>query len=110
MAAATIAISCARGEAVSFPFTHEVSDVDATVVNITGWTIVATIRDENGNVVLLPTVAIVSGAAGTYTLGVTHAQTLLEVKTYDIDVWRTDAASEKLMGVGTIRITKQVKY
>jgi len=110
MAAARVDISCARGENVSFPFVHVTSGTDSTAVNITGWTITATARDEAGRAVLSKTCSVTSGAAGTYTMAVTHAQTLLSAKPYTFDIWRTDSGSEKLMAYGTFTITPDALY
>lgn len=110
MAAAAIGLRCARGEAVTFPLTHQTSESNTTPKDITGWTIAGTAKDENGNIVFSLAGAVVSGPAGTYTLSVTHAQTLVEPKSYRLDVWRTDGSSETLMGIGTITIDQNVLY
>lgn len=111
MAAASIALSCAKGEAVTFPLTHVTSGTDSTPINITGWTIKAMGRDEAGNVIFDKTATVVSGAAGTYSLSFTHAETTVyQAKSIDVDIWRTDSGSERLMGLGKFTIGQDVRY
>lgn len=110
MPAATIAISAAKGEAVTYPCTHVTSGSSSTPIDITGWTIKVTARDQSGTVVLNKTASITSGVAGTYSFSVTHADTTLTPFAYPLDIQRTDSGSEKLMGFGKWTITGEVLY
>lgn len=110
MASAKYAMGCARGESVVFPCTHTLSGTDATPVNITGWTIKWTVKDASGTTVLTKTGAIVNGPNGTYTLTVTHADTLLDPLSYDSDIWRTDSGSETRMGSGPLTVEGDQLY
>lgn len=106
---ARIQLECARGEARTFAGTHQTSGSDTTAINITGWTLVVTVRDENKAVMFTKSGTIVSGAAGTYTWPVTAANTLISPKPYSLDIWRTDAGSETLMAVGTLTVNDEVR-
>lgn len=110
MAAASISLFAARGEAVTYTCTHQTSAGTTTAIDISGWTITATARDETGAAVLSKTGTVTSGVNGTYTIAVTHADSLLVPRAYRFDIWRTDSGSEKLMGVGTWTITGEVLY
>lgn len=110
MPAATIAISAAKGEAVTYPCTHVTSASSSTPIDISGWTIKVTARDSNGTVVLNKTASVTSGPAGTYSFAVTTADTKLTPYAYPLDIQRTDSGSEKLMGLGKWTITGDVLY
>ena len=110
MSVAGLALTAAKGEAVTYNATHQTSASDTTAVNITGWTIAVTARDETKAVVLTKAASVVSGAAGTYTWSVTKADTSLQAKSYNLDIQRTDSGSEKLMGLGTWTILQEVLY
>lgn len=114
MPAAPLDLSAYKGEDYEAKGVHKASRAPAApVVNITGWTIVMTVR-------LLPTTAnppllsvnatVVSGTAGTYRIGLTAAQTLaLGVGTFHADIWRTDAGAQTEMAVGTLTILQPVR-
>lgn len=110
MAAAPLNLSAAKGEAVTFTCTHEVSGSDPTVVDISGWTITVTAKDDSGTTVLGKSATVTSGPLGTYTFSVSHADMLLEPAVYSVDIWRTDSGSETLMGYGKFRVTREVLY
>jgi hypothetical protein len=110
MASAQLALACGKGETVTFNGTHQTSASNTTAIDITGWTIKMTVRDDSGTIVLQKTASITSGAAGTYALACTHAETLLPIRVYDADIWRTDTASEKLLANGTFAVTDEVLY
>ena len=106
---ALITLSVARGSAKTYNGTHVTSGTDSTPVNITGWTILVTARDENARVVWQKTASVVSGAAGTYTWPLTASDTTISAKPYTEDIWRTDSGSETLMALGTHTITSEVR-
>lgn len=110
MAAANLAITAARGEAVTYTCTHQTSGASTTPIDITGWTIKVTARDESGAVVITKTATITSGPSGTYTFPVTHADTSIQPKAYALDIQRVDSGSERLMGLGTWTILREVLY
>lgn len=109
---ATNNLSCYKGEAVVQPFTHVVQGT-TTPVDITGWTIVFTLKRRGWDTTALLTIPaqIVSGPAGTYTVSLSHAQTNgLSPDTYAYDIQRTDPGSEVVMSIGTFTITQEVLY
>ncbi len=110
MAVANLDLSAAKGETVTFPFVHQVSAADDTAVDISGWTIVMTVKDDAGTVLLSKSATVTSGPSGTYTISVSHADMLLEFNKYPVDIWRTDSGSETLMGYGKFRVTREVLY
>lgn len=110
MPVATGTLTATKGEAVTYNCTHVTSASDLTPINITGWTIRVTGRDRDGTVILTKTPSVISGAAGTYSFAVTHADTLIPVVLYALDIWRIDSGSEKPMWVGGWQITPEVIY
>jgi hypothetical protein len=110
MASAQLTLSVARGEAVVINATHVTSATDTTPINISGWTIVLTARDENGTVFLNETGTVDVGASGTYHFDLTHAETMQPRKNYRFDIWRTDTGSEKPMGIGIFTITDEILF
>lgn len=107
---APLAISIGRGQDRTYSCTHQTSGSDATAINITGWTISATAKDDSGTVVLSKAGTVTNGAAGTYTWAVTASDTLLTPAAYRLDIYRTDSGSRTLMGLGTWTVTSEVKY
>ncbi len=115
---AQLALTAALGEDRTFAGTHYTSDPTiaatstvpaATVVNITGWTLVTTIKNPAGTTVTLSG-TVTLGTAGTYTWTVTAANTVtLGVGVSRIDVWRTDAGAATLMAIGDFNITQEVR-
>lgn len=99
----------AKGEARTYSGTHQTSATDTTPIDITGWTIKVTAKDEGGRVVLNKTATIVNGATGSYQFSVTHADTLVTPSAYRVDIQRTSGA-ETLMGLGTWTVTPEVLY
>lgn len=113
MASATITLTVGRGDTLEVNATHVVSSTDVTVVNISGWTIAADVRQHliDGAIVLSLTCVVVSGAAGTYTFTLTHTQTMaLPPGIYAISVFRTDTGSEREMATGTLTIVANARY
>lgn len=110
MASATLDLAVEKGEDIVFTGTHQVSATDATVVDISGWTIVVTVKTADG--VLLYTLAgtVVSGAAGTYSWPLTHTQTNIASKYLQVDIWRTDSGSQREMAKGRLFIGPDVLY
>lgn len=94
-----------RGEAVTLNFTMD------PVEDISGWTLAFTAARSLGD----PTKSIeeagvvVSGAAGTFKVVLETAQTDLSAGVYHYDVWRTDAANERVLAIGTMTISDVVR-
>jgi Tfp pilus assembly protein PilV len=106
---AQIALGCALGETRTFTGTHQVSEHDATAVDISGWTITVTIKNAGGTSVTISG-SVVTGPSGKYSWTTTPPNTLtLGVGDDAIDIWRTDIGSETLMGLGTFSITQEVR-
>lgn len=106
---ASLSLSLAKGETVTFAGVHQVSADDATPVNITGWTIVATVRRRNGTL-LFPakSATVTNGPAGQYTWSVARADTLaLAPVDCRVDIWRTDAGSERQLALGRLALTAE---
>lgn len=110
MATARVDLGCARGEAVTFNGTHQTSATNSSVVDITGWTIRAIVKDSAGNTLFDKLCSILSGAAGTYAFSLTHTETTIPVGTYGFDIWRVDNGSERQLGYGSFVITPEVRY
>lgn len=110
MASAQLQFACARGEALQVNCTHVTSATDSTPVNIAGWTIVMTARDDNGNIFINETGVVDVGPSGTYHFTLTHAETMRPRKSYKFDIWRTDTSSEKIMGVGFFTVSDEVYW
>ncbi len=106
---APLSITVTRGEARTFNYTHQTSGTDSTPINIAGWTIVFTARDQTNTVVLTKSITVSSGPAGTYTWGVTATDTTRDPTSYTCDIWRTDSGSETIMGLGTMVISADVR-
>jgi hypothetical protein len=99
---AAIALGCVRGEAYEATGTHKTRA--GALVNVTGWTIVFTMRKTLTSAdppVLQKTCSVISGPAGTYHLLLTSTETrALEALVYRCDFWRTDSGSEAQMARG----------
>lgn len=99
----TDAITIYRGEDVDLPFTMD------PVENITGWTIVLSIKSA-AQVVITKTATITSGASGTFVFALLHADSDdLDPGAYHYDVWRTDTASERVLAIGNFYIADVVR-
>lgn len=114
MPAAPLALDAYKGEDYEAKGVHKASRAPgASVVNIAGWTIVLTVRvlPTKANPPLLSVNAtVLSGAAGTYLIALTAAQTLaLGVGVFYADVWRTDNGAQTGMAVGTLTILQPVR-
>jgi hypothetical protein len=108
-----------RGELVDFVGTHK--DAAGAIINITGWTIIATGRKKataEDPPAFEKTCPVVSGVAGTYKIPFTPAQSnaLPQLPAdpyehkYQVDVWRTDLGYEHVMGKGTIKVMTGVRH
>lgn len=97
-----------KGEAVALVFTM------TPTTDITGWTIVMTIRNNATDSVTLLSVTgvLTTPASGIFTLSLTSAQTktTLGVGTFAYDIQRTDAASEAVLSIGSLFVTQEVLY
>jgi hypothetical protein len=113
MAAAPLVLEAYKGEDYVARGTHKASrSPGAPVVDISGWTMVFTVRalPTNTNHLLEATPAIVSGPAGTYTITLTAAETLaLGVGQFHCDVWRTNSGAQTEMAVGRLTILQPVR-
>lgn len=106
---ATLTLSMAVGESVTFTGTHQVGAGNTTPVNITGWTIIVTVRRRNGSL-LFPakTAAITNGPLGQYSWSVARADTVsLAPIDCGVDIWRTDAGAERQLAIGTLSLTPE---
>jgi len=104
-------LTAARGEDRTYLCTHVVSGVDLTPIDVTGWTIAVTMRIRpEGTVILSKTGTVVSGPAGTYTWSVTHADTSITPRDYQVDIWRVDPGARTLMALGTWTVMSEVLY
>ncbi len=107
---APLSLSIARGTARTYLVTHQVSALDATPINIAGWTIRVTVKDVRNRVVLSKPTIVVDALAGRYNFSVTHNDTNISAGPYRLDIQRIDAGAETLMGLGTLSITPEVLY
>lgn len=111
--AARLALSFYKGEDYAAEGTHIAGPLRAPV-NITGWTIVCTVRARatDPDPPLLSVMAtVVDGPAGTYMIPFSHAQLLaLGVGDFHCDVWRQDPGSETEMAVGMLSGVQGVRY
>lgn len=107
--AAQIAATAYLGETRTFAWTHQTSETDTTAVNITGWTIIVTLKNVSLTTVTISG-TVTLGTAGTYTWIITAANTVtLGVGDCKVDVWRTNSGSETLMAIGTFAIVQEVR-
>jgi len=96
-------LSYYKGEDVVVPFVVG-SDL---VADITGWTIVMTIKNTDDAPTTTVTIngAIVSGPSRTFSVTIPAAtMTTLTVGTYLYDVWRTNAGFAWVLSVGTFQV------
>jgi hypothetical protein len=102
--AGTDEIAIYRGEDVVLPFTM------SPVEDITGWTLLMSVSG-GGAVLFTKAGAVISGAAGTFSVSLTDAETelLAASDVYDYDVWRTDAGAERVLARGTLRVLSVVR-
>jgi hypothetical protein len=108
---ADLALTVKKGEAVTFTGTHQVSATDATPVDITGWTIVVTVKSkEDGSIVFTKPATVTNGPTGKYSWSVVHADTNIRAGLRDVDAWRTDPGAERSMGQGSFTIAQDVLY
>jgi len=104
-------LTVARGEDRTYVGTHQTSATDATPIDVTNWTIQLTVKtDPSGAPVLSKTATVTNGPAGTYTIAVAHAETLLDPGTYVMDIWRTNSGMQTLMGYGNLIVLPDLLY
>lgn len=78
------------------------------VVNISGWTLVFSLRVIGAAVLLQVSGAVTDAAGGVFTVSLTKAQTAaLSRGTYDFDIWRTDSGSESRLVYGKAIVEDQ---
>lgn len=90
-----------KGEDVTLNFTM------SPVVDISGWTLSFTIRDERltGSALVTAAGSVTSGVDGTFSVALTAAQTTtLDPDEYAWDVWRTDSGSATVLALGDITV------
>ncbi len=99
------AITVYRGDDIVLAFTMN------PVVNISGWTIVFTLKSQQGGgPVISQAATIVSAAAGTFSVALSHAQLTLPPATYNHDVHRTDSGSSTVLSIGPFVVQPEVLY
>ena len=93
-----------KGEALQLNFTM------TPVTDITGWTIVFTLRKNATDAVSILSInaTILSAIAGTFRISLTKAQTSLIAATYQYDVFRTDVGSEACLSIGSFVLNQEV--
>lgn len=96
-------ITLHRGAAYVIPFAMN------PVENITGWTIQFNVEASGGQIIT-KTATVTSGAAGTFTVALTAADTNIRIGTYQYDAWRIDVGSERVLAVGQLVISDVAKY
>lgn len=113
MSAATVEFVMYRGETVTFPMVHRTSKDDPTPQDITGFTILMTVRNADGTTAFTVAGSITNAAKGQYTLTVTGGaagQSDIASGKRDSDVQRTNAGSERVMAIGPFVILPDVKF
>ncbi len=113
MPAAVIALELGKGDALTVTATHVVSAANPTPIDISTWTIAADLRENVHDQAVLLTLpaTVVSGPAGTYTFGITHAQAVLfREYLYAVSIFRTDAGFERLMATGILTLDANARY
>lgn len=82
------------------------------VTDITGWTIVFTLKQAitDASAVLTLSATIVSAAAGTFKVVMTKAHLTKPPGVYVYDVQRTDSGSETVLSIGSFVILPSVLY
>lgn len=93
-----------KGEDVSLHFTM------SPVEDITGWTIVLTLKQTPSTAVLdVISATITDGPAGEFTIDMPASVTGIEARSYVYDVVRTDPGAVKVLAMGTINIKAGVR-
>lgn len=110
MPGAAMSFVVAKGEAVTFTGTHQKSAIDATPVDISGWGILVTVKDRLGATIFSKPGDVTNGPLGQYSWSVVHADTNIVAASYDVDIWRTDAGSEREMDIGVFSVVGDVLY
>jgi hypothetical protein len=121
---ATVELSLYRGEDYVGQGTHKASGAyGAAAVDITGWTIVATLKAEEGDdaeVLLEVACTVVDGPTGSYQLPITASQSAdLEAGTaadgvvppvrYPLDIWRTNSGAKTVLAKGGLTIRQPIR-
>lgn len=82
-----------KGEDVVLPFTMD------PVADVTGWTVVLTVKGEGFTI--SKTATVTDGPGGEFEFTLTDDDTdLLPTGQYRYDVWRTDAGAERVIAIG----------
>lgn len=97
-------VECYKGEDIL------INDQMDPVVDVTGWTIVFTLKaSQTAGAALITQPAVIdSGPAGTFHVSLSQAQTLLPAGTYYYDIQRTDAGQHAVLTIGVFTILQEV--
>jgi hypothetical protein len=108
---APLLVQMAKGEDVIYSCTHQQSQSNAAPMDITGWTISVTIKDQMGNIALTKPGTLITPTSGQYNWSLVSADTLnLRSGTYLIDIWRIDPGSKRQMGYGSFIIAADALF
>ena len=108
---ANIEYFVARGEDVTFPMIHTVSQEDQTPVDISGWVIGVQAKNGAGGIIVDVAAVVIDGPTGRYNWTITNAISgAIAPGLYKLDIWRTDIGSRRAMMIGALRIGKDVRY
>lgn len=103
----------ARWNDVSFFIGEEIDLVCTTapVEDITGWTIVLTLRTVIAIATVLSlTAALTTPEDGVFTVSFSHAQTLALRGSYRYDISRTNTGAQAVLSIGSITVAPSVLY
>lgn len=107
---ASLNFKTGKGEDILFTGTHYTDSTETVVVNITGWTILLTFKDMDGNAKFTKTGTVLVGLAGTYTWSLDRADTINEdSEALQCDAWRTDTGGQRWMGQGFLYINPDTR-
>lgn len=99
-------LHCYKGEAFTPTFTM------SPVEDITGWTVVGTVKRHSSDAVALLTISgsITDASGGVFIVSFTAANTTtLGPGTFAYDVWRTNAGSEAVLSIGILEVMPEVR-
>lgn len=97
-------ITVYKGESIQLDFTMPVGS------NITGWTIVFSLKLHGFDATPLATVEATVTSATTFNVALDHSITNITAKDYVYDVQRTDSGDEAVLSIGIFKVTQEVLY
>jgi hypothetical protein len=100
-------ISVYKGEAVTLSFTM------SPVVDLTGWRIGLTVKNnqtDTGSIYTATTTSGSTGGAFSFNLPSTTTLTDLGVGVFAYDVQRTDTGNEAVLSIGNLTVAQEVRY